>query len=94
MFRSMGRHSRLAVVGLTAVGAAVAVSSFTVVSAQHPAARKTVFTCSAGTACLEGNSSGASTWGVYGNATTADGVHGITSSTNGNSGASGISLRT
>ena len=86
----------LAAVGLIAIGAVVALSSFGVVYAEHPKPikKKSVFNCSIGTACLEGDSSGASTWGVYGLSSTADGVHGVTSATNGNSGASGISTAT
>jgi hypothetical protein len=89
-------QNRLATVSLVAVGAALAVSSFSAVYAEHPKPikKKTVFNCSTGTACLEGDSSGASTWGVYGIASTADGVHGVTSATNGNSGTSGISTAT
>ena len=52
------------------------------------------YRCSSGTACVEGSSTGSSTWGVYGMGAIADGVHGVTSSTNGNSGTSGISTGT
>jgi len=88
--------TRAALVGTLAVGTAIAISSFSVVHAERvkPDKGKTVFNCSAGTACLTGNSTGASTWGVYGTAATADGVHGVTSATNGNSGTSGISIGT
>ncbi len=63
--------------------------------AEHasPDKRKT-YSCSSGRACVEGNSTGGSTWGVYGMGAIGDGVHGITSSTNGNSGTSGISTGT
>src|ERR1700723_1564456 len=73
-------QNRLATVSLVAVGAALAVSSFSAVYADNakPIKKKTVFNCSTGTACLEGDSSGASSWGVYGIASTADGVHGVT----------------
>ncbi len=89
------RPSRVAAVGMIAVGVAVAISSVSIVRAEHvnPDKSKT-FHCSSGTACLQGNSTGSSTWGVYGVGTTADGVHGVTSSTNGNSGTSGISTGT
>jgi hypothetical protein len=89
-------QNRLATVGLIVVGTAFAVTSFSVAYAEHakPIKKKTVFNCSTGTACLEGDSSGASTWGVYGIASTADGVHGVTTSTDGNSGTSGISTAT
>ena len=83
---------RVAVVGMIAVGMALAISSFSIVRAEHvnPDKSKT-YTCSSGTACIQGKSSGSSTWGVYGVGAIADGVHGVTSSTNGNSGTSGIS---
>lgn len=83
---------RVAVVGMIAVGMALAISSFSIVRAElvNPDKSKT-YTCSSGTACIQGKSSGSSTWGVYGVGAIADGVHGVTSSTNGNSGTSGIS---
>ncbi len=86
---------RVAAIGAIAVGAAVAGSSISIVRAEHanPDKSKT-YTCSSGTACVEGNSSGASTWGVYGISADADGVHGVSSTTNGNSGTSGISTAT
>lgn len=94
MFQSGLRHSR-ATVGAIAIGALVAIVSFSIVRAEHvnPDKSKT-YTCSSGTACLEGNSSGSGTWGVYGVGASADGVHGVTGSTNGNSGTSGISTGT
>ena len=95
MSDSTNRPNRVAIVGMIAVGMGLAVSSFSIVRAEHvnPDKSKT-YTCSSGTACVEGNSSGSSTWGVYGVGAIADGVHGVTSSTNGNSGASGISTGT
>jgi hypothetical protein len=85
----------LAVAGMVAVGMAIAVSSLGIVRAEHvmPDKSKT-YKCSSGTACVEGNSTGSSTWGVYGVGASADGVHGVTNSTNGNSGTSGISSGT
>jgi len=89
------RPNRVAIVGMIAVGMGLAVSSFSIVRAEHvnPDKSKT-YTCSSGTACVEGKSSGSTSWGVYGVGAIADGVHGVTSSTNGNSGASGISTGT
>jgi hypothetical protein len=89
------RPSRVAAVGMIAVGAAVAISSVSIVRAEYanPDKSKT-YTCSSGTACLEGSSAGSSTWGVYGVGAVADGVHGVTNSTTGNSGTSGISTGT
>jgi hypothetical protein len=83
---------RTAVAGALAVGAAIAVSSFGIVRAEHvkPAGSVT-YSCSSGTACIEGSSTGNKTWAVYGTSTGADGVHGAISSTNGNSGVAGIS---
>jgi hypothetical protein len=88
-------RNRTGIVGAIAVGMAIAISSFSVVRAEHmkPDKSKT-YSCSSGTACVEGNSTGGSTWGVYGMGAIGDGVHGITSSTNGNSGTSGISTGT
>ena len=95
MDRLTKRPSRVAAVGVIAVGVAVAISSISIVRAEHvnPDKSKT-FHCSSGTACVEGNSTGSRTWGVYGLGATADGVHGVTNSTDGNSGTSGISTGT
>lgn len=91
MFSTTFKSKRAAVAGALALGVAVAASSVTIARAGHvfPDKSKT-FTCSSGTACVEGNSSGSHTWGVYGAGAIGDGVHGVTSSTNGNSGTSGI----
>ncbi|MGC2634248.1 MAG: hypothetical protein WA215_08550 [Candidatus Cybelea sp.] len=95
MIQSTIRPSRIAVAGMVAVGMAIAVSSLGIVRAERvmPDKSKT-YKCSSGTACVEGNATGSSTWGVYGVGAIADGVHGVTSSTNGNSGTSGISTGT
>ncbi|MGA2761192.1 MAG: hypothetical protein ABSF08_12850 [Candidatus Cybelea sp.] len=95
MNRFAKRPGRLATLGMIAIGVAVAISSVSIVRAEHanPDKNKT-YKCSSGTACLEGISTGSSTWGVYGLGASADGVHGVTSSTNGNSGTSGISTGT
>jgi hypothetical protein len=84
--------SRAVAMGVILVGVAVAVSSVSIVRAEHASPDKSkTYNCSSGTACVEGNSTGTSTWGIYGAGTNADGVHGVTSSTSGNSGTSGIS---
>ncbi|MGC1381731.1 MAG: hypothetical protein WA814_11995 [Candidatus Baltobacteraceae bacterium] len=85
----------MAAVGMIAVGVAVAISSASIARAEHanPDKSKT-YNCSSGTACVEGSSTGSSTWGVYGTSASADGVHGVSSTTNGNSGTSGISTAT
>jgi len=77
------------------LGFAVAVLSFGVVRAERvrPAGHVT-YSCSSGQACVEGNSSGAGTYAVYGVSTGADGVHGLISSTTGSSGVAGISTAT
>ncbi len=95
MNQFVNRSSRVAALGAIAIGAAIAISSVSIVRAErvNPDKSKT-YKCSSGTACLEGNSTGSSTWGVYGTGANADGVHGVTSSTNGNSGTSGISTGT
>lgn len=88
-------RSTRAAIGTIAVGVVVAFSSFTIVRAEHAQPEKSkTFNCTSGTACIEGNSTGSSTWGVYGISVSADGLHGVTNSTNGNSGASGISTGT
>jgi len=73
---------------------AVAVSSFGIVRAERvqPDKSKT-YSCSSGAACVEGKSTGTNTAGVYGTASIADGVHGVTSGA-GSSGVSGISIGT
>jgi hypothetical protein len=95
MYQFTKRPSRVAALGMIAVGMAVAISSVSIVRAEraHPDKSKT-YNCGSGTACVEGNSTGSSTWGVYGAGSNADGVHGVTGSTNGNSGTSGISTGT
>ncbi len=95
MYDFKKRPSGAAVVGIVAVGVAIALSSFTIVRAEraNPDKRMT-YRCSTGTACVEGSSTGSSTWGVYGTSVSADGIHGVTSATNGNSGTSGISTAT
>jgi len=92
MLRSSSRFSRVTIVGILAVGTAVALSSLGIVRAEHarPATTNGLFNCSVGTACVEGDSSGAKTWGAYGLSQSADGVHGVTSTTNGNSAVAGI----
>jgi hypothetical protein len=95
MIQSTFRLSRLAVVGIAAVGMAIAVSSLGIVRAEHVTPDKSkTYKCSSGTACVQGNSTGSSTWGVYGVGANADGVHDVTSTINGNSGTSGISTGT
>ena len=86
------RPNRIGWWGVGAVGAAIAISTFSAVHAEHAhSAGMVVYDCSRGGACVVGNSNGTKTWGVYGAGSFADGVHGVTSSTTGNSGTSGIS---
>lgn len=95
MYRLPKRPNRVATIGIIAVGVAVAASSVSIVRAELPSpAKSKTYSCGSGTACLEGSSSGSSTWGVYGIGASADGVHGVTTSTDGNSGTSGISTAT
>jgi hypothetical protein len=97
MFQSTLNIKRAALAGTLAAGMAIAISSFTVVRAEHATpnrAKKTVFNCSAGTACLTGSSTGSSTTGVEGTSVSANGVLGTTNSTDGNSGIAGISSGT
>jgi hypothetical protein len=80
--------------GAFAVGLAIVVSSFTAARAEHaqPGKVKSVFTCSTGTACLEGSSTGNGVLAVYGVSTSGTAVLGLTSATNGSSAISGLSL--
>lgn len=95
MYRFPKPPGRLAAVGTIAVGVVVAISSVSIVRAEHVNPdRSRTYHCSSGTACVEGSSSGSSTWGVYGTSADADGVHGVSNTTNGNSGTSGISTAT
>ncbi len=86
---------RTLVLGMIAIGMAVAVSSLGVVRAEHfnPDTTK-IFKCNSGKACLTGSSSGNGAWGVYGLGKTTDGVHGVTNSTSGNSAVAGIANAT
>jgi hypothetical protein len=67
MSKSTSRLDRRAAVGIVAICTAIAIFSFSVVRAEHvnPDRSKT-FNCSSGTACVEGDSSGSKTYGVYG----------------------------
>ena len=97
MFPMNFKPGRTAVAGALVLGIAVAASSVTIARAGHvfpDKSKSKTYSCSSGTACVEGNSTGSNTWGVYGVGTVGDGVHGVTSSTNGNSGTTGISTGT
>jgi hypothetical protein len=92
MFQSLPRLNRVTIVGTIAVGMAIGVSSFGIVRAERVQPdRSRTYNCSSGAACVEGRSTGMSTAGVYGTASIADGVHGVTSGA-GSSGVSGISI--
>lgn len=94
MFRFSFQLNR-AILGVVAIGIAIAISSFSVVRAERPQpANSIVYNCSSGTACVEGSSTGTTTWGIYGTATKTDGVHGVTSTTTGGSGVTGIAKAT
>jgi hypothetical protein len=85
---------KAAVVGMIAVGIATALSSFSIVRAEHVKPRSSQsFVCSSGTACVEGDSTSDKTWGIYG-LSSSDGVHGLTTSTAGASGVAGESNAT
>jgi hypothetical protein len=94
MAQFTSQPSRTATIGVIAVGVAIAISSLSIVRAEITPDRSKTFSCSSGTACVEGNSTGSKTWGVYGVSGSADGVHGVTSTTNGNSAVAGISMGT
>jgi len=92
MFHFRFGLDRTAIAGALAIGTIVAVSSVTVVRAEHAKPDKSkVYSCNSGTACLEGNSTGASSVGLYGVATLDTAVLGTSAATNGNSGVAGIS---
>jgi hypothetical protein len=87
---------RVSVVRITAsalaVGTAIAISSFTMVRAEHAnPARSKSFNCSSGTACLQGRASGSSTLGILG-ISGAIAVEGLTNATNGDSAIAGVQL--
>ncbi len=76
LYGAVTASRRAATFSILAVGAAIALSSFTVVRADQnarPPRGKSVFNCSTGTACLQGISTGANTYGVYGTGTTGGG---------------------
>ena len=85
-------RKRFTTLSTIALGTVVAISSFSIVRAEHARPDKNkVFCCSSGTACVEGNTTVTGTFGVYGLATVGTAVQGVTSATDGNSGTSGIS---
>jgi hypothetical protein len=96
MFRTRFKLTRTAAVSALAVGVAIALSSFSVVRAEHssPAKKVTSFNCSSGTACLTAASSGGSTWALYAESTSVDAVHAVTSATGGTSAVTGIAQGT
>lgn len=85
--------TRRTIMGALFVGVAVAISSLTIVRAEHvtPDRKITNYKCSTGTACLTGDSSGSKTFGIYAEGTSYDALHAVTSTTSGNSAISGIS---
>jgi hypothetical protein len=58
---------------MVAAGMAVAVSSLGIVRVERVTPEKSkTYKCSSGTSCVEANSTGSSTWGVYGTGTNSD----------------------
>lgn len=86
------RPSRIAMVGILAVGAAIAFSSFSAVRAQRFILPDKVgtFTCKTGLGCVDATSSGKAA-GVYGTSTDGNGIFGRSAAT-GRSGISGVEL--
>jgi hypothetical protein len=79
-------------VSALAVGTAIAISSFTMVRAEHAnPAKSRSFNCNTGTACLAGHASGGSTLGILGTSG-AIAVEGLTNATNGDSAIAGVQL--
>jgi hypothetical protein len=92
--RSHQTHRFLSI-GAIAVGFAVAVFSFGIVRAELVRLDSKVrYSCSSGTACVEGSSTGRGTWGLYGAGTKDDGVRGVTSTSSGGNGVSGLATGT
>jgi hypothetical protein len=77
--------------GIVVIGAALAASSVGIVRAERARpADNGVFRCTAGRACVEGDSHGHGTLGVFG-VSPNDGVYGATTSVSGKAGVRGIS---
>jgi hypothetical protein len=84
-------RSRWVSLALVAAGAAIGIFSFGVVQAARLTPDNLVERCNTGTACIQGNASGPRVWGVYGLASTADGVRGVSSAeTTDGAGVAGI----
>jgi hypothetical protein len=86
------KPNRSSAANAIAVGIAIAISSLSVVRAEHysPDKKKTSFNCSSGTACLTAQSSGSSTNAIYANGVAANTIQAQTSATNGDSAVAGI----
>ncbi len=84
-------QSRLASIALVAAGAAIGIFSFGAVQAARLNPDNLVERCNVGIACIEGNASGPRVWGVFGIASSADGVRGVSNSeTTDGAGVAGI----
>ena len=91
MFQFTFERNRTAVVGAIAVGMAIALSSFSIVRAERAKSNGSVsYSCNTGSACVEGNSTGKGTWGIYGVGTKDDGVRGVTMTAKGGNGVTGV----
>jgi len=74
------------------IGGAIAISSVSMVRAEHAALGKSkIFRCARGTACLAGHASGSSTLGILATSG-AIAIEGLTSATNGDSAIAGVQL--
>ena len=84
-------QQKLTLLGMVAVGAAIAVSSFGIVRADLPnTGSNMIFNCEAGTACVEGHSTGLNTKGLFG-FSPGYAVEGLTRSVAGKAGVYGVS---
>lgn len=91
---SFSSQQKLTLLGMVGVGAAIAVSSFGIVRADLPnTGSNMVFNCKAGSACVEGHSTGLNTKGVFG-FSAGYGVEGLTRSVAGKAGVYGASRGT
>jgi hypothetical protein len=87
-------RSRLVSLAMIAFGAGIGISTLGIVQAAHLNPDNLVERCNAGTACIEGHSSGLGVWGVFGIASTSDGVRGVTNAdTTSGAGVAGINNR-
>ncbi|MBV8066415.1 MAG: hypothetical protein JO113_00450, partial [Candidatus Eremiobacteraeota bacterium] len=93
MAHSLLRLKRTAVAAGAIIFIGITISSFGIVrAARYMPVNGITYTCSTGTACVEGNSTG-KPWGAYGNSSGGNGVEGQ-SSASAHAGVAGVNLGT